>query len=100
MDSMNIQAAKEIHRLVYDATTRNIPNLGGTYGFQVSQAANPEGLLRATSSFVGHLQAGKSLKSNQIEALRAECLVAEATGLLGATDIEQINQLLDKIGDN
>ena len=96
---MNIEAAKEIHRLVYGATTSNIPNFGGNHGFSLSPASNLEELLRASSSFVGLVQSDNSPTHDQIETLRAECLVAAATGLLGASDIEKINQLLDEMED-
>lgn len=96
---MDLNAASSLHQLIYDATTRNIPNLGGTHGFNMSPASNPEQLLRASSAFVGSVRAGKVPPHDQIESFRAECLVAAATGLLADSDMEKINQILDKIKD-
>lgn len=96
---MNLKAAKEIHRLIYDATTRSIPNFGGTYGFKVSPVSNPESLLRASSIFVGQIISGADPSNDQIESLRGECRIAEATGVLAENDMDKINQLLNELQD-
>ncbi len=92
---IDLKAAKEVHRLVYEVTTRNIPNFGGNHGFNLSPASNPDELLRASSNFLGLVNSGNNPSYEQIEALRAECMLGMATGLLGSKDIEKINKLLD-----
>jgi len=94
-----IQAAAEIRRIICDVTTSNRPNLGGHHGFSGSQLGNPEGLLRTASLFVGTVGAGKAPDA-QIEELRALCMVEHATGLLADSDMDKINNLLDKIGES
>ncbi len=92
----DLTIALELRKLVYTATTAQIPNFGGHHGIYGFEAGVGAGILRTVDMFIGQLKAGKATASD-IENVRAQCNMARTVNILAESSMEKADKYLDQI---
>ncbi len=94
--SENHSKVAQIYRIVYDATTTSMPNLGGHHGIYGNQKHIGLELLRFVGELDQKMRNGPLIKSD-LDQLRGHCRVAQASGAIAENDLEKIDKVIDTL---